>query len=257
MLVRSYVPPRPAANVAHRALTAIQRLPYAVQLVLLAALYFGAARVSLCLAIPPGYATPVWPPSGIALAAVVLLGHRVWPGVWLGAAAANFMIEAAPLAALVIATGNMLEALVGGAIIRRFIGVPQRFARGEDVVKFVATAALCAMIAATIGLAPLALQHALAREELLANWLTWWQGDASGMIIITPLILTWTAREELVWTTARRIEVAAFTALLLVASLVLFVDPDQYPLFPLRFLILPFIVWAAFRFSQREVTSAI
>src|SRR5881394_4393780 len=91
---------------------------------LIAAVYFIAAKLSLPLAIPPGYATAVWPPSGIALAAVLVLGPSVWPGIWLGAALVNGTVEASWLAAAIIATGNTLEALVGAALIRRDIGVP-------------------------------------------------------------------------------------------------------------------------------------
>src|SRR5262245_51740860 len=114
--------------------------PYLVQLLVLAGVYLAAAKLSLLLAIPPGYATPVWPPSGIAMAATLLLGNRIWPGIWLGAAAANLTIESSVVTAVLIASGNTLEALAGAILIRRFIGVPCRFQRGEDVVTFVAAA---------------------------------------------------------------------------------------------------------------------
>src|SRR5260221_11512870 len=98
--------------------------------------YFVADRMSHGLAIPPGYATPVWPPSGIALAAILLLGGRVWPGVWFGAALVNLTVEGSFITAALVATGNTLEALVGGALIRRHVGIPRHFERSEDVVKF-------------------------------------------------------------------------------------------------------------------------
>jgi integral membrane sensor domain MASE1 len=114
---------------------------YAVQVGVLAVLYFAAAKISLLLAIPPGYATAVWPPSGVAVAAVLLAGNRMWPGVWLGAALANLAVQASGVAALLLGTGNALEALVAAALIRRLIGIPTRFESGEDVFKFVAAAA--------------------------------------------------------------------------------------------------------------------
>ena len=89
----------------------VRQVPYAAQLALIALLYFVAARLSLALAIPPGYATAVWPPSGIALAAALIFGSRVWPGIWLGAALANITVEASFVAAALIASGNTLEAL--------------------------------------------------------------------------------------------------------------------------------------------------
>src|SRR6186713_3344507 len=98
-------------------MTTIRRLPLAAQVGLLAIVYFVAAKLSLALAIPPGYATAVWPPSGVAVAAVLMLGNRVWPGVWLGAAAVNFTINSSAFAAVAIGTGNTLEALAAAILI--------------------------------------------------------------------------------------------------------------------------------------------
>ena len=131
-----------------------------MQMTLLAALYFALAKLSLLTAIPPGYATSVWPPSGLALAAVLLLGQRVWPGIWVGAALTNLTVQSSLVAALMIGTGNALEALTAAALIRRHIGVPTRFQRGEDVFKYVALAAVAAALAATIGTLAIAAVHA-------------------------------------------------------------------------------------------------
>src|SRR5258708_12597407 len=94
---------------------------------LLAAVYFAAAKLSLLAAIPPGYATAVWPPSGIALAALLLLGNRVLPGIWLGAALVNITVQSSPLAAALIPTGNMLEALLAPLLLRRHLGTHRQF----------------------------------------------------------------------------------------------------------------------------------
>lgn len=91
----------------------VERVSYLGRVLLLAAVYFAAAKLSLLLAIPPGYVTPVWPPSGIALAATLLLGNRIWPGVWLGAALVNLTVETSIVTAVLIGTGNTLEALAG------------------------------------------------------------------------------------------------------------------------------------------------
>src|SRR5205823_12837565 len=93
---------------------------HAAQLLLVAAVYFVAAKLSLVFAIPPGYATAVWAPSGIALAAILLWGTRLWPGIWLGAALINFTIEGSLLLAVLIAIGNTLEVVVGAMLIRRY-----------------------------------------------------------------------------------------------------------------------------------------
>src|SRR5881227_1090940 len=115
----------------------LRRLPYLGQVALLALVYFAAAKASLLLAIPPGYATPVWPPSGIALAAALLFGTRIWLGIWLGAAFINVTIGGSPLLAMVIATGNTLEAIAAATLVRPFLGRYWRFQSGEDVLKFV------------------------------------------------------------------------------------------------------------------------
>ena len=147
----------------------LRRAPYLGQVSLVAAVYFAAAKLSLLLAIPPGYATAVWPPSGIAVAAMLLLGNRIWPGVWTGAALVNFTVDASIFPAAIIGCGNSLEALVGATLIRRQIGVFYEFDSGEDVVKFVATAATSGIVAATIGVGSVALLEPVPSLELAQN----------------------------------------------------------------------------------------
>ena len=137
---------------------------------LFALAYFVAARVSLAVAIPPGYATPVWPSSGIAVAAVLLLGLRIWPAIWLAAAFANIAVESSLVAASLIATGNTLEALVGAGLVRRYAGDPGRFERAEEVLKFIAAAAVSAGVAATVG----AITTHGVGSDALRTWWTWW-----------------------------------------------------------------------------------
>ena len=219
-------------------------------MVLLAAAYFAAAKVSLLAAIPPGYATAIWPPSGIALAGLLLGSTRLWPGVWIGSFAANLTVEGALLASLVIATGSTLQAFAVATLVRRQLGVPRRFERVREVLKFVGLCAGGAIIAPTVALLPLATIYPLAAGDLVWNWWTWWQGDASGMLIFAPLILSWSA-PGIAWTPRKAVEAIAFVALLLVAGEIVFTGD-----FGRTFVLVPFVVWAAFRFGQREVTTA-
>jgi signal transduction histidine kinase len=232
-------------------------LGYTGALVLVAALYFAAAKLALAFAIPPGYATAVWPSSGIALAVLLLLGARYWPGIWVGAALANYTIQySAPLAAA-IATGNTLEAVIAAVLVQRSIGVPHRFVRGEDVVRFVGVAMTGCAVAASVAAVALGTGGFMAWRDFWTHWWTWWQGDLAGIVIVTPLILAWFARQGFDWSRSRIFECAAFSLVLGAAMLLVFGDGSAERITPsLSFLVLPLIVWAALRFSQREVATA-
>src|SRR6266850_8483293 len=227
---------RPASRPGARACLAAQNHVYkplallprrwvtVAQVALLAAIYFGAARFALLLAIPPGYATALWPPSGIALAALLVLGPRLWPGVWIGSVLATLSIDASIPSAIIIATGSTLQALVLSALLRRHVGIPYRFRHVQQVVKFFALCALGATIAPTVALIPLALLYPLPGADLFANWRTWWQGDTSGILLFTPLILSWSVRGTVQWTPRRVLEGVVLAALLLAATLVAFIS---------------------------------
>ena len=186
-------------------------------------------------------------------------GARAWPGVWIGAALVNLTVATSVTAAVVIATGNTLEALVGAALIRRYIGVPRRFQRGEDVFKFVAIAAGASIIGATVGTLCIAALGAITSAQVPWNWWTWWQGDWSGIVVVTPLILIWTMLPARRWTLQRKIELAAFAMAFLLASYAAFGSGMTTRLFAplLLVLTLPLIIWAAFRFGQAEVVLTI
>jgi PAS domain S-box-containing protein len=228
---------------------------YAAQVGILAVAYFAAAKLSLGLAVSPGYATPIEPGCGIALAALLLYGNRIWPGVWIGSAAAMFTVEHSVLAAITIATGHTLSSLAAATLTRRHVGVPYRFVRVEQVVKFVAFCGAAAAISATLGVLAVAALHRLAHWELLWNWWTWWQGDATGKILMAPLILSWIAPGTVRWNSDKLVEGLLFGMLLFAACYIIFsYTGDQHST---AFILVPFIVWAAFRFGQRETNTAV
>ena len=202
------------------------------------------------MAIPPGYATAVWPPSGIALAALLLGGTRLWPAVFIGSVLANLTIDGAVLTSAIIASGSSLQAVAMAALVRRHIGVPYHFENIDQVVRFFLLAALGSTIAPTLALLALFTLYPMALETVLGNWSTWWQGDACGVLIFTPLILSWTGK--LRWKPRLLAEAAAFGVLLLGATQIVFHGSGAR-----SFLVVPFIVWAAFRFGQRGVTTSI
>ena len=204
------------------------------------------------MAIPPGYATAIWPPSGIAVAALLLGGGRLWPAVWAGSFLANVSIDQAYVASTIIATGSTLQSLAIAGLVREHIGALRRFETVDHVVRFVLIAALGSTIAPTFALLPLGAFYQMPAEELVGNWSTWWQGDACGVLTFAPLILNWFDRSTVAWTTRKLVEVALFAVVLLGAVHLVFSAA-----FAPTFLIVPLIVWAAFRFAQREVTTAI
>ena len=138
------------------------------------------------------------------------------------------------------------------ALVRRHAGVPHRFESADQVLKFVLLSALGCTIAPTVALAPLAAFYGMPVDDLVRNWWTWWQGDACGVLVFAPLILTWWVPGTLKWSPQRLLEALVFAVLLLAASHLAFVTG-----FARAFLPVPFVVWAAFRFGLREVTTTI
>lgn len=239
-------------------MTVSRNASYAGLVILIACVYCATAKLSLLVAIPPGYATAVWPPSGIALAATLLWGRHVWPGIWLGAALTNLSIQGSLLLAVLIASGNTLEAVAATAWIRRVLADPPRLTSGEDVVKFVGLSALGATIAAVLGVLSLALTNAIPWSGFADNVWTWWQGDTSGMIVVTPLILSWASRDFQRWPVGKAIEAAILISVLVLVTVVVFSGRTaEGGAIHLAFLALPFVIWVAIRFEQREVTTAV
>jgi diguanylate cyclase (GGDEF)-like protein len=230
-----------------------KRMPQGWEAALLVVAYFVAAKASLLLAIPPGYATAVWPPSGIALAALLLLGNRAWPGIWVGAALANYTVNSSLFLAVTMGAGNTLEALAGAALMRRYVGIPRRFERAREVVLFVAVAAASSAIAATIAVLSMSALGLVSWPEFFPNWRTWWQGDLAGIIIVTPLILSWRLRRAAPWPRRKKLEAAGLGLLLFAASFLVFSEAAGELQ---TFALLPFMIWTALRFSQRFVTTA-
>ena len=223
----------------------------------LAVVYFAVGKASLLLAIPPGYATAVWPPSGVALAALWRGGLRLWPGIWLGAAALNFSVGGSWPLALAFATGNTLEALAAAVLVQ--LALPGRDAPFDHVASptlLAVIAVTSSTLAASVAVAALALTGAFGANAWAINWLTWWLGDAAGILITTPLILAWLRPPELTWTRARTVEAAALAAtsgLVLLLHLAIATGPGLGT--EGKFLLLPVVLWAALRFGVRTVTA--
>jgi PAS domain S-box-containing protein len=235
---------------------------WVAQVAVVALLYFAVAKASLLLAISPGFASAVWPPSGIALAAMLLYGLRLWPGVWLAAFLVNLASGSPLLPALAIASGNTLEACAGCWLVQRFVGAEVEFRRPETVFRFAAAIAACALIAATFGVMALTIAGVVAPGERLINWYTWWQGDMAGMIVFTPFLLAWARPAPRVaerGPLTRWVEQAAFGSALLATFAMVAALTETYPA-PARtlfFLLIPFVAWAGCRYTERVVTATV
>ena len=235
----------------------MKRLPIGLCL-LVAVVYFGGAKLGLSLASVHENVTPVWPPTGIAIASLLIFGARVWPGIFLGALAANLSTNIPLASVLGIATGNTLEAVVAWHLLKRTKNWKKSFDSVADVMTFVVYAAVLApLVSATIGSLSLCFGDPGQWSNFWYLWLTWWMGDGFGALIVSPLLLS--------WSTSRRIErrdipeLASLFVLLLIVVLIVFGGwfPGPVKTYPLAYLSLPCLMWAALRFDQRIVTAAI
>jgi signal transduction histidine kinase/integral membrane sensor domain MASE1 len=182
--------------------------PTWLAILVVAVAYLVVGRLGLLLAIPPGYATAVWPASGIALAALLFVGPRVAPGVWLGSFLVNLstgLYASAPLTAAAlllpagIGVGATLQALAGAWLIRRSIGFPTRLDRERDIGKFLLLGGpVSCLLGASLGTLMLGATGRIAWSALPFSWWTWWVGDSIGVAVFAPLLVAWWST-DLMW----------------------------------------------------------
>lgn len=233
-----------------------QFIRFLALILLLAAIYFISAKLGLSLARVHASATAVWPPAGIALAALLLLGYRVWPGIFLGAFLANITTAGSVLTSFGIATGNTLEGLLGAYLVNRFCSGLNAFEQAQNVFKFTLFAAmLSTTVSATFGVTSLGLGGYADWSDYGAIWLTWWLGDAAGDLVIAPLLILWSENPRIQWNRKKMLEAALLLLFVFVAGHVIFgSSPRVYNRLPFAYM--PILVWAAFRFGQRETATA-
>ena len=223
----------------------------------LAVVYVIAARIGLTLGAVSGFATLVWPPSGIALAALVCCGYRLWPGVFIGAAVVNMIVGAPPLVGAGIGIGNTLEALLGAWFLKRIVDFSPGLDRVGDVLAVLAAAAVSTLVAATIGAGSLQAAGLVADGQLYLTWRAWWIGDAVGVLLFAPLILIWW-RSEMSWPgSAKLVEGVALLAATIGVGFLTFFGPSTGPnAFP-PYMLFPLGIWAALRFGPRGTMTTV
>jgi diguanylate cyclase (GGDEF)-like protein len=235
-------------------------LASAVVFPVLAGVYVIAGKLGLRLAFVNASATAVWAPTGIALAAFLTLGYRVWPAIFLGAFLVNVTTAGSVGTSICIAFGNTLEGLVGACLVNRFAAGRHAFERAQDIFKFTALAAVAAtMVSATVGVTTLLLAGLATRASYGSIWLTWWLGDAAGALVVAPFAVLWGTQPLTRWSCSRFLEAAVLLLALTLVAEVVFggLFPSVVKDYPLEFLCIPFLVWAAFRFGAREVATAV
>ena len=219
---------------------------YAAKIAALAGVYYGAAKLGLELAFETSSVTAVWPPTGIALAALVLGGYRLWPGVALGAILANSWTGIPIYAVLGITAGNTLEALAGAYLLRRVAGFRPSLERVTDVLALVGLAGLLStMVSATLGVSSLLAAGEISSGAFGSVWRTWWLGDMGGDLVVAPAILVAVTHWPFRRARDRPLEAAAVVLLTGAVAALVFTQTTN-----LTFLFYPILIWACLRFRQ-------
>jgi signal transduction histidine kinase len=218
----------------------------------LVALYYGSAQLGYALNFSGAVAAIVWLPVGVGIAFLYLGGIRFWPGVVVGDLLANNYTTLPVGSAVGQSAGNVLEVLVAVVLLRRLVpdGVPLGSIR--RLTRMLAALVAGTAVSATIGLLSLRLGHVVTSGALPKLWRTWWLGDLSGALIVTPLVLAWHPFPSMAWLRQRWAE-----GLLLIIAIVGFGELSFRSNHPVTYLVFPALILAALRFGGRGATLAV
>ncbi|HTY56830.1 MAG TPA: MASE1 domain-containing protein [Candidatus Binataceae bacterium] len=219
--------------------------------------YFLTGKLGLRLATVHPSATAVWAPSGIALAACLLVGSWIWPAILLAAFLVNLTTYGSFATSMAIGVGNTLEALTAAYLIQRYARGASVFNRAGDAFRFIFFAAvLSTMLSATIGVSSLCLGGYAKWSNYGWIWFTWWMGDATGDLIITPLLLLWARGPTVPWDRSKIFEATIFSVIVVLLAGAMFggISPTWAGH---AFLIIPILLWAAFRFGPRATATVV
>ena len=230
-------------------------MPVIVRAGLLGVIYIATAKVGLSLDAVSGFAATVWPPTGIALAALVLYGARLWPGIAVGAFVVNWSAGAPLLVACGMALGNTLEALIGMVLLTRVVGLRPALDRLRDVLGLIVLASgLSTLIGATLGVTSGWMGGIIPTAQYGYAWRTWWLGNAMGALVVAPLFFVWSGRRA-----QPQGGIAEALAVLIVVgalSFAVFGHVFELTLINFSYLVFPPLIWAAVRFGPQGAVTA-
>lgn len=230
------------------------RLHYLSRVVILAVAYFITGKIGLSFPFVGEHVTLIWPPSGIALAAFLGWGIRYWPGVWLGTFLISYSMDGNLWLASLTPTGNVLAPLIGALALKRYADFRPSFERRRDVLAFLTIGVTGSMtISATWGTLSLWVTGVTPWTEFSSIWLIWWLGDAMGVLVVAPTILTW--ERQFLHRLRNRRDLLEFLAVLAALSMTCGAIFEDRILFSgrhlaLAFLPFPVVVWAGLRFGS-------
>jgi len=225
------------------------------QMTALAVTYVLVARAGLLFDAESGFATLVWPPTGMAIAALLIAGRWMWPAILIGAFVANLWTGAPIAVAVGIAIGNTLEAVIAVSILQRWPRFESALADVHSVGGLVTVAIVATIASATVGVASLFAGGVIASAQLVETWRAWWVGDLLGAIVVAPLILTWRAGSPA--RSLRSLEALAAGVLLIAISWLVF-GPTFAAVSPFQqlYAVIPILTWIAVRFGPRGAATA-
>jgi signal transduction histidine kinase/CheY-like chemotaxis protein len=234
-------------------------LNYVAGLIGIGLTYFVLAKSGLALALIHPSASSIWPPTGFALAAIVLWGYRVWPAIFLAAMIANATAAGSIGTAISIATGNSLEALAGAALINVWSNGRDTFSTSNTVAKFtVICVVLATPISATVGITSLAIAGYVEWANFANVWLTWWLGDLISALVVTPVVVLLARSDALTFSRTEVIRSAVVISLAVAIGFIAF-NPSfkqSQQLDPLSFLAVLPLLWAALHRGPRDTAIA-
>ena len=236
---------------AHQHLTEYLTVKNILLNVFIALIYIASGKLGLSLAFINSSTSAVWPPTGIALAAFLLFGNRVFPAIFLGAFIVNLTTTVTIATSLGIAVGNTLEGVVGAYLVRKFANGVHAFDNVANIFKFCFAAMLSTTISANIGVITLIMGNLASWNEFRQIWTTWWLGDLGGAIVVAPVILAWKNTPWIHYGYKSMLNLSASTIGLLFTSYIVFSGLLPYP-----YLSIPIGVWIAFWFGRKGATIA-